>query len=234
MKLHFSFGNAKLSNKIAIFNLPAGHSCPFAKDCFAKFNLKTKKIIDGKNILFRCYAVSESAIFSSTREIQFQNFNLLKGKTRQEIVSIILNSLPKSFIIRIHSSGDFFNQDYFDAWLEVAKLNKHILFYAYTKSIPFWIKRLKNIPNNFILTASYGGKYDNLIKKYGLKHSKVFNTIEDARREKYNIDIDDSLARNKLIKKVGLLLHGNGPAGSFQAKLHKKNSVEKIRNKLHL
>lgn len=36
--LRFQFGNGKLDKGIAIFNLPAGHSCPFAKLCLAKAN----------------------------------------------------------------------------------------------------------------------------------------------------------------------------------------------------
>ena len=226
--LIFGKRNKKLSSAIATLTLPSGYTCPGSKSCHAKANRVTGKIIDSKNLTFRCYHCSLEACFPNVRQKAWHNFDLLKGKSKQEMIELIQESLPNKLVIRPGEGGDFFNQDYFDAWLEVAKLNKHILFYAYTKSINFWIKRLKDIPKNFILTASYGGKYDSLISKYNLKHSKVFNTIEDARREKYKIDIDDSLARNKSIKKIGLLLHGNGPAGSFQARLFKSSNQKKM------
>lgn len=232
-RLHFSFGNSKLSKYIAIFSLPSGHTCPGAKYCLSKANKNTGKIVDGKNIQFRCYKANIEAIYSSVREKIWQNFELLKGKTKEEMIDIISDSLPNCLVIRIDEGGDFFSQNYFDAWLEIAKRNRNILFYSYTKSLPFWIARIKEIPSNFVLTASYGGKYDNLIKLYNLRHVKVFDTVQDAQKEKYRIDIDDSLARNKSIKKVGLLLHGNGPVKSIQAKLHKSRSSKIILAKIN-
>ena len=41
-------GNAKLDTAIGIFDLPAGHTCPFAKDCLARVNYKTGKLIRGE------------------------------------------------------------------------------------------------------------------------------------------------------------------------------------------
>lgn len=216
--LKFSFGNAKLSSEIAIFSLPAGWTCPGADKCLARANRETGKITDGPNQQYRCYAASEEAIFPNVRKNRWNNFELLKGKTRGEMISLINSSLPVHKTIRIHSSGDFFSQDYFDAWLAVAKLNPKKRFYAYTKSLTFWEKRKREMPKNFILNASFGGKFDSLINKLKLKYAEVVFSIKEAKDKKLKIDYDDSLARSKSGKSFGLLLHGCQKTKSFAAK----------------
>ena len=45
-------------------------------------------------------------------------------------------SNPKSWfenVVRIHSSGDFINQNYLNMWCNIAKKFPHFKFYAYTK-----------------------------------------------------------------------------------------------------
>jgi len=92
---------------------------------------------------------------------------------------------------RIHQSGDFFSQAYFDMWLQVCSGNPRVLFWAFTKSVNFWVERLGSIPRNIILTASYGGKHDGLIKEYGLKSVKVVREVSDAD----GLPIDSNVAR---------------------------------------
>src|SRR5437868_12909952 len=109
-KLKFVVGNAKVGQFIALLNLPAGHSCPFAQDCLAKANRKTGHITDGKGITFRCYAASEEARYRNVRDSHWHNFNLLRAKRLDQMVGLILTSLPKGVqTIRLHSPGDFFN-----------------------------------------------------------------------------------------------------------------------------
>ena len=59
--LNFSKGNAKLGKHTLIFNLPAGKTCPGALYCksFAvvQYNGK-RKIHDGDDTIFRCFAAS--------------------------------------------------------------------------------------------------------------------------------------------------------------------------------
>jgi hypothetical protein len=96
--------------------------------------------------------------------------------------------------VRIHSSGDFFNQKYFDMWLEIAKENPTIEFWAYTKSLQYWVNRINDIPSNLILTASYGGRQDELIEKYNLKNVKVYKSVDEV-KENRPIDNNDDWAR---------------------------------------
>lgn len=167
------------------FNLPAGHSCPFAKACKLCVDRETgKQTYTGTE--YRCYAGSAER-FPGVRKSRWENFEaMLKGEP------IIL---PKEIThLRIHSSGDFFSQDYFDKWLQVARDNPNVKFWAFTKSIRFWVARLGQIPENFTLQASYGSIDDDLIEKYHLKFAKVFKDKEEAIRSGLPIDTNDTYA----------------------------------------
>jgi hypothetical protein len=220
MKLTFGKGNAKLHGGIATFSLPAGYSCPFADKCLAKADRETGRVQDGANQEFRCFSASAEAVFAIVRNSRWHNFETLKGRTTEEMTEILAKniSLVREPLIRIHVSGDFFSQDYFDAWLNVAKMFPRKVFYAYTKSIPFWIARMGENPKNFRLIASEGGKYDELIKKFNLKSAKVVYSEADAKRQGLKIDEDDSLASGKSQKSFALLLHGTQKAGTLAAK----------------
>jgi hypothetical protein len=141
---------------------------------------------------FRCYAAMNER-FPSVRDIRWNNFDAIKNS--KNLALDISTAIPKNAKhIRIHGSGDFFNQKYFDAWIKVAKMHPDILFWAFTKSVELWIKRIEEIPNNLILQASRGGKQDLLIEKHNLKSATVFHTIADARASGLPIDTDDSFA----------------------------------------
>ena len=214
-KLFFSLGNAKLSKAIATFSLPAGHSCPFAGECFSKSDRATGRITDGPETKFRCFSATSEARTRAVRNARWRNFELLQAaKTVQGMADLIQNSLPYGIqYIRLHVAGDFFNEIYFKAWLNVALNNPAITFYAYTKSVGYWVKHRKSIPANFRLVASKGGKLDNLIEKNDLPYAEVVFSTEEARRKGLEIDHDDShaIAANK---PFALLLHGTQPIGT--------------------
>jgi len=217
--LKFFRGNSKLSKSVYTFSLPAGKSCPGADKCKSSADPETGKIKDGPNTEFRCFAASQEALYPSVRKARWHNFNLLrKAKTAEGMKNLILKSLPdKAKIVRINVAGDMFNQNYFDAWLNVAKEKSHVLFYGYTKSLSYWLARKDEMPKNFILTASYGGKQDDLIKKHKLRYAKVVYSPEEANELKLPIDHDDSHAMEPK-GNFSLVLHGVQPLGSLAAK----------------
>lgn len=219
--LKFTRGNHKLNQGQIIFDLPAGHSCPFAKSCQAFTDRDTGKIRDGIHAEFRCYAASLE-IFPVVRNIRWQNFDALKkARTTDAMVDLLVKDLPFGNVYRIHTSGDFYSQTYFDAWIKVARLYPERTFYAYTKAIPFWLRRIDDIPKNFILNASLGGTYDNLAIDNNLKLVRVVNDESEAKALGLKVDHNDDLAwRQK--KSFALVIHGNGKPNSFQAKLHNK------------
>lgn len=223
VKLKFSKENSKLEGIISL-SLASGWSCPFANVCFSKADPVTGKISDGKETKFRCFSASQESVYPNVRTSRHFNFNLMKGlKSTEEMYNLIQSSLPKitrsgvGAIIRIHVAGDFFNQNYFDAWIAVAKNNPDRLFYAYTKSLQYWVNRINDIPANFKLNASMGGKLDHLIEEYGLKYAEVVFSEEEAAAKGLEIDHDDSHAYDGN-QSFALLLHGTQPKGSEAAK----------------
>ena len=215
--LSFQKGNSKLGKSIYTFSLPSGYTCPFAKDCLAKVNRLTGKLTDGPHTQFRCFSASQEALFPSVRKSRWDNFEKVKNAIKNNtLVDLILNSIPKkATIIRVHVAGDYYNQVYFNFWMEVARNRPDITFYAYTKSISYWVNQLGNIPSNFKLNASYGGKQDSLIEQYNLKSVKVVYTVEQAGG--MVIDHDDTSAFMQ-DKSFCLLLHGVQPKGSEASK----------------
>lgn len=216
-------GNAKLKHMYT-FSLISGYSCPFANECLSKVDLETGKISDGPNTLYRCFSASQEVLYPNLRDHRSNNFEALrKLKTTNEMVEAIQKALPKpkkngdGTIVRLHVAGDFFNQKYFDAWIEVVKLNPERLFYAYTKSLQYWVNRIGQIPNNLKLNASKGGKQDELIDIFNLKYVQVVYSYEEAASLNLEIDHDDSHAYD-YEKPFALLIHGTQPKGSKASK----------------
>lgn len=166
------------------FNLPAGHTCPFGKDCKIMVDRVTGKF-KTVGTKFRCYA-STAERFPGVRESRWKNYDEIRAG-----VPIVI---PKGAThVRIHGSGDFFSQEYFDKWLQVCRDNPDVKFWAFTKSVEFWVRRLGEIPPNLTLQASKGGLQDNLIDRWDLKYAEVFTDIANV-PEYLPIDTDDAYA----------------------------------------
>lgn len=216
--LRFSIGNAKLDEETGIFSLPAGHSCPFALKCKSIADRVTGYMTDGSETEFRCFAASGECRSPQARKLRWNNFEMLRYRTAPEMTDLLIRSIYASDIhkvkkMRIHDSGDFFNKDYFGAWLTVAEEFPNIIFYAYTKSLPYWLVLLDSIPVNMFLTASKGGRLDHLIDRYQLKYAQVVYSVEEAEKLGLTIDHDDSNMYTHP-NPFALLIHGTQPAGS--------------------
>ena len=211
-------------------SLPSGFTCPGAKDCLAMANRETGKLTTGKDTVFRCFSASMETLFPKMRAARWHNFDRLKSaKTVTAMARLISDSLPKGApVVRVHVGGDFFNDNYFKAWMNVASSNPNVLFYAYTKMLNFWVKNIVDIPKNFVLNASRGGKYDNLIDTHNLKSAEVVYSFDEAKRKGLQIDHDDSLAMKADGKSFALLIHGKqqpGSKASSAMKLLRKQGV---------
>ena len=108
-------GNKKLDKSILIFNLPPGKSCKNCKSCYDT-----------------CYARKAYRQYPNVRKAW--DYNLSQAKNGNFVRSIIseLNGTTKNSI-RIHSAGDFFSQEYINAWHRIIKQFPNKQFYAYTK-----------------------------------------------------------------------------------------------------
>ena len=220
--LTFSKGNAKLGTKTLIFNLPAGKTCPGAMFCksFAVVDTNGKRRIqDTEHTEFRCFAASSEVQYDGAFYNRANNLATVVDYLRvgvdhaAEQISVALNHFKtrNTKLVRIHESGDFFSLDYLQAWVKVAQMNPNLKVYCYSKSLEFFINQ--ELPENFYLTASYGGKFDYMIDQ-GLftRYAKVFMTEADANHAGLEVDHDDSHCFGD--RPFALLVHGTQPKGS--------------------
>lgn len=214
-------------------DLLSGHTCPYAKECLSKVEIIAGKrtVVDGKHTKFRCFSASQEALFPNVYNLRKHNTDLLRAAKGIDGKFALLNeSLPKKVgITRIHVGGDFFNQDYFDAWVKLAETHQDRLFYFYTKSLPFWLT-YEWLPSNMVGTASRGGYKDKLIDQYKLREAIVMAdpVIVQAIMDSGDHDNYDGLAidHNDAHAAVPewsddsfyLLIHGKQPAGSDAGK----------------
>lgn len=200
--------------KVYSFDLLSGYYCPGAKHCKSRVITENgrHKIKDGPHCQFRCYSASQEVLYPSLYKLRKHNGECIrKLKTVKRIREQILKDLPANCgILRYHVGGDFFTQNYFRAAYEIAKTRPDILFYGYTKSIPFLLNLSSiNLSKgiilpNFIITASWGGKWDNLIGN--IRTNKVVYSVREANKLGLPVDKDDS--------------HSSNPGGHFSIVIH--------------
>lgn len=194
--------NTSLINRARIlnFSLPAYKTqnnkvvCPFAKDC-VKY----------------CYAQKGNYRYPSVKKGLNNRYELSK---KEEFVTIMNANilLERPTHVRIHDSGDFYSVKYLNKWIQIANDNKEVIFYAYTKSIPFFktTKEMNTnflLPKNLIIIFSEGSKKDNLINTDTDRHSRIFKDINEMKKQGYINASDNDLNAITKNKKVGLLLH---------------------------
>lgn len=138
-------GNKKLDRSVGIFSLPAVTTCPNCKDCKAS-----------------CYAKAEEDRWVNCYNLRQQNLAL---SHTPEFVNLMVNEIiQKRFsIIRIHESGDFYNLEYLEKWVMIAKALPKVRFYGYSKCFeryPSTLEVFNSLPNVNIINSitPYGGK----------------------------------------------------------------------------
>tara|TARA_R110002110_G_scaffold23125_4_gene88675 strand:+ start:358 stop:1143 length:786 start_codon:yes stop_codon:yes gene_type:complete len=219
----------RFTAKVYSLDLLSGHSCPFAEKCHskavefvnAKTNKVSRKVVDGEKTEHRCYSASQEAQYTGVYNRRKHNFDMLKEcTTSAEMLNLFRDSMPRDAgIVRQHVGGDFFNSLYFRAWLDFAAENPKTLFYAYTKSLNYWIDNIElvNALPNVRLTASRGGRLDSMIEEHNLRESVVVLSEVEAHEMGLELDYDDSHAALKG-GSFALLIHGTQPANSEAAK----------------
>jgi hypothetical protein len=111
----------------------------------------------------------------------------------------------KNATVRVHDSGDFFSQEYLDAWFDIARMYPKKKFYAYTKSLHLDRSRR---PENFQIVQSVGGLLDDHIDKTQ-SHSQIFTTHALRKAAGYVDGNKDDSPAIKGKTKIGLVYHGN-------------------------
>ena len=219
--LKFGHGNAKLPNTTMTFAIPAGHTCPGALHCLSKADPGTGKIQDGPYTIFRCSAASEETR-TAVRNARWHNFRLLAGLDTPETVDLIeisLRAQVRTYTERVRwfTSGDCWSTTLRNALIQIGRRHPEILFYLYSKNLPIWLEdgRPLPLPDNLLLTASWGGRYDFLLQE-GIfpRTARVVDTYEEAADLGLPIDYDDRLAYSTTPVHFAHLVHGTQPPGS--------------------
>lgn len=159
-----------------------------------------------------CYAQMGAYVWTNVKAAHNAKLQLTRQLNFVQLMIDEINSKlkkSKNVYIRIHDAGDFYSQEYLNKWIDIINnfKDKSVIFYAYTKQVAMF--KQVNLPKNFIIIYSYGGKQDNLIDKSKDRHSWVFESTSELESTNYvNASDDDMLALTDNIK-VGLAYHGS-------------------------
>ena len=185
----------KNNTKIFNFSIPAYKTksgkvtCPFAaacvKYCYAKKGNYTRFPIV-QQLMEQKYEISKQTNFNS----------LMNEEIRKK----------KAKYIRIHDSGDFYSIKYLQKWVQIAEYNKEVIFYAYTKSIKFFVDGLL-LPDNMKIIFSEGSKHDQLINVREHRHARIFKDLDTLNASGYIDASENDLKAITDNKKVGLIFH---------------------------
>jgi hypothetical protein len=197
------------------------------------------KLSTGKNMLVcpsagvcanLCYARSGTYNFSNVKAAHTRNLELIldnpigwKNRLNEELKS---KRYQGGKSVRIHDSGDFFSDLYFELWLDIAHNNPDVFFYAYTKEVAM-VKRYE-LPKNFVIIFSMGGTQDHLVDKENDRHADVFPSLEALQEAGYtDQEESDLLAATLPTNKIGIVVNnikhlkkrqGQETFGSLQVK----------------
>ena len=177
------------------------------------------KLSTGKNMLVcpsagvcaqLCYARSGTYNFSNVKKAHTRNLELIvddaEGWKNQLTNELKAKRYQGGKSVRIHDSGDFFTEQYFLLWLDIAKENLHVFFYAYTKEVAMVKKH--QLPDNFVIIFSMGGTQDHLVDKEKDRHADVFPSLEALEEAGYlDQEESDLLAATLPTTKIGIVVN---------------------------
>ena len=87
-------------------------------------------------------------------DAHYKNYQLSQEKDFSQYMSMALSNIFAR-VVRVHVSGDFYNEAYVRKWLKIVRRRPYITFYAYTRSwrsdaiLPA-LKELAKEPNFFM------------------------------------------------------------------------------------
>lgn len=196
--------NSKLRNtgkqlgvKVFNFGIPAYKSvtgkmtCPMADSCI-KF----------------CYARKGSYSWGNVKPAYEWRLEQTRSDDFVDLMNAEIASKRQINYVRIHDSGDFYAPKYLAKWVQIAKANSTVRFYAYTNMVALFKRTI--LPDNFDVIFSDSGKQTDMINKTIDRHTRIFKRSDDLQRAGYinasKIDLYATKWFNKT-NKVGLIYH---------------------------
>jgi hypothetical protein len=110
-------GNKKVGKAVYTFSLPAKTTCP------------------GRTVFCQNYCYGLYGHFGMAN-VQASTANKLKETEKADFVANMIAEITKRGVntLRIHVTGDFYNTDYIEKWINIATACPSVTFYAYTRS----------------------------------------------------------------------------------------------------
>ena len=135
----------------------------------------------------------------------------LEISMQDNFIDLMIAEIKKKKVdyVRVHDSGDYYDKRYLAKWFKIAELLPNVRFYSYTNEVGM-IKNLESIPKNYDFIFSDSGKQKDLINKKIDRHTKIFSSLENLKKDKYTNCSDYDLYATKWYndtKKVGLIYH---------------------------
>jgi hypothetical protein len=141
------------------------------------------------------------------KKAQERRFKLSMSPRFVQVMTAELHRRKPKYV-RLHDSGDFYSAEYLKKWLAIVEKFPGIIFFTYSKAIPF-VKAMGPLPKNFAVIFSEGGKFDHLIDQKKDFFARVFQTREDLEKAGfYNASDDDLSGFLSGNNKFGLVYHG--------------------------
>jgi hypothetical protein len=199
MKYWLGSGNRKYKkygSQLLTFGLPAFRSKTGKKVC-----------VGAGNCVLGCYAQQGRYQQPHIKKAQERRYAMTRRPGFVEKIAAELRKRKPRYV-RIHDSGDFYSLEYLRNWLEIIRAFPKILFFTYTKTVPFF-REISDIPKNFAVVFSEGGRWDHRIDRKTERHARVFATKQDLEAAGYSNGSEDDiqviLTGNPCI---GLVYHG--------------------------
>ena len=131
----FVNGNSKMGPEVLIFNLSALETCKPSKWC--------RK---------HCYALKGYHTYTSVKKSWRKRLEISKQPDFVELAVQELKKKKNFRYVRLHSSGDFYNEEYARKWIKIIKQCPEKLFRTTTKRTDLGkaIRELDSLPNMII------------------------------------------------------------------------------------
>jgi hypothetical protein len=152
------------------------------------FSLPAEKTCIGSTELCRkyCYAKDAERRFPAVKPKRQYNLELSKSKGFIETIVNEIEQVPIAPYFRLHESGDFYSQKYFDDWCKIVKEFPKKTFLAFTKSFRL---DFSNKPKNLNIYNSVWNDTDQALIK-GSRFKKAYTVMTYKAFEGKNIKID--------------------------------------------
>lgn len=143
-----------------------------------------------------CYARTNTYRFSNVLAAHTRNLELVVtdlASWEQSMIEELTHRRYRQKWVRIHDAGDFFSDEYLEAWLRIVTVTPDVTFYAYTREVSRFRRCVEQgqRPDNFLYLFSLGGKEDKLIDLVADRHCDVFPSLEAATVAGYSSQHED-------------------------------------------